>query len=66
MWGSRGTPGIVVNERGERFVDESWGRHGISHVMAKETRSTFDSSWSSINPSMKRAGRFSTAFRDSG
>ncbi len=38
MWGSRGTPGIVVNERGERFVDESWGRHGISHVMAKETR----------------------------
>ena len=38
MWGSRGTHGIVVNERGERFVDESWGRHGISHVMAKETR----------------------------
>ena len=38
MWGSRGTSGIVVHERGERFVDESWGRHGISHVMAKETR----------------------------
>ena len=38
MWGSRGTSGIVVNERGERFIDESWGRHGISHVMAKETR----------------------------
>ena len=38
MWGGRGTHGIVVNERGERFIDESWGRHGISHVMAKETR----------------------------
>jgi len=38
MWGGGGTHGIVVNERGERFVDESWGRHGISHVMAKETR----------------------------